>query len=109
MEATKITERYAIFQSGGKQYQAIEGTTIALEKIEGEPGNTLEFREVLLRKLSNDEVEIGRPHVSTPIKASIVKQMKAPKVISFRFKRRKKVQVKKGHRQLMTIVRIEAI
>ncbi len=105
----KTAEKYAIFQTGGKQYQAVEGRTIAIEKIDGDDGSALEFTEVLLRKLSSESIEIGRPYVATPIKAVIVKQVKDPKVIAFRFKRRKKVQVKKGHRQLKTVIRIEAI
>lgn len=104
-----VAERYAIIQTGGKQYQAIEGKTLAIEKIEGEIGNKIEFAEVLLRKLGADAVEIGQPFLTTPVTASIVKQMKAPKIVVFKFKRRKKHRVKKGHRQLMTVVRIEAI
>ena len=68
-------ERYAIFQTGGKQYQALEGKTLAVEKIEGEAGTALEFPEVLLRKLGSDQIEIGQPFVGSSIKASIVKQM----------------------------------
>lgn len=102
-------ETYAIFATGGKQYQAIPGKTVAIEKIEGEDGAILEFKEVLLRKTGDGKIEIGKPFVKTPIKASIVKQMKGPKVISFMFKRRKKVRVKKGHRQPITVIRIEAI
>lgn len=102
-------DRYAIIQTGGKQYQAIEGKTIAVEKIEGEAGDQIEFREVLLRKERPNIVEIGQPFVETPVKASIVKQIKGPKMVVFKFKRRKKSRVKKGHRQEMTVVRIEEI
>src|SRR5579859_5426284 len=102
-------DRYAIFQTGGKQYQAIEGKTIAIEKIDGEPGAELKFDEVLLRKTGPGKIEIGQPYLKSPIKASIVKQMKGPKIIAFRFKRRKKVTVKKGHRQPITVIRVEAI
>jgi len=103
-----VAEKYAIIQTGGKQYQAVEGSTIAIEKIEGEPGAAIEFKDVLLRKTA-EGIEIGKPHLETPVKASIVKQMRGPKVIVFKFKRRKKVRVKKGHRQPATVVRIEAI
>lgn len=109
MKDNKTAEKYAIFQTGGKQYQAIEGKTIAIEKIEGEPGSKLEFKEVLFRRLDPDTVEIGKPHLETPVMASIVKQMRGPKVTAFRFKRRKKVQVKQGHRQELTVIRVEAI
>jgi large subunit ribosomal protein L21 len=87
----------------------IEGKTVAIEKIEGEVGNKIEFNEVLLRKLGADSVEIGQPYLQKPVVASIVKQMKAPKVVVFKFKRRKKYRVKKGHRQPLTVVRIDAI
>lgn len=109
MEQIQTAEKYAIFMTGGKQYQAIEGKTIAIEKIEGEPGQKLEFKEVLLRKLDDGKIEIGTPYIKDAIKASIVKQMRGPKTISFLFKRRKKVQVKKGHRQDLTVIRIEEI
>lgn len=102
-------DSYAIFQTGGKQYQAIAGKTVAVEKIEGEAGAKIQFDEVLLRKLGAGKIEIGQPYLKTPIKASIVKQMKGPKVIAFKFKRRKKVTVKKGHRQPITVIRIESI
>lgn len=104
-----VAARYAIFATGGKQYQAEEGKTIQIEKIEGEPGTPLEFSEVLLRKLGEGQIEIGQPFLATPVKAEIVKQMKAPKIVVFRFKRRKKSRVKSGHRQLHTVIRVTAI
>ena len=102
-------EKYAIFQTGGKQYQGVEGKTIAVEKLEGEPGDTVEFDKVLLRKMGEDKVEIGQPHLEGTVKASIVKQTKGPKLTIFRFKRRKKVRIKRGHRQPLTVIRIESI
>jgi large subunit ribosomal protein L21 len=101
--------KYAIFANGGKQYQAIEGQTLALEKIEGEAGDKVEFSSILLRKLDEGKFEIGQPLVDGKIVATIVKQMKDPKVIVFKFKRRNKVRVKNGHRQPKTVVRIETI
>lgn len=109
MVENKTYDRYAIFQSGGKQYQAVEGKTVAIEKIEGEAGAKLEFSEVLFRKTGDSAFEIGTPYLKKPIKASIVKQMLDRKVIIFKFKRRKKSRVKKGHRQPMTVIRIESV
>lgn len=102
-------ERYAIFKTGGKQCQAIEGKTIAVEKLAGEPGETVEFSDILFRKLGDGQFEIGQPTLNGTIKASIVKQMRGPKVTVFHFKRRKKSRVKKGHRQSLTVIRIESI
>lgn len=109
METNITVDKYAIFQTGGKQYQAIEGKTVAIEKLVGEAGDKVTFEEVLLRKLGEGQVEIGAPYVQTPITASIVKHDLGPKLIAFRFKRRHKVRVKKGHRQDLTIVRIDSI
>ena len=101
--------RYAIFQTGGKQYQGIEGKTVAIEKLpHAQAGQTVEFDEVLLIKKADGDVKIGQPYLSTPVKATVVKHMKGPKLVVFKFKRRKKSRVKRGHRQPMTIVRIES-
>jgi large subunit ribosomal protein L21 len=104
-----VADRYAIIQTGGKQYQAIEGKTLGIEKIDGNAGDKLTFDQVLLRKTAPGAVEIGQPFLKTAVTASIIKQMQGPKVVSFMFKRRKKVQKKKGHRQPITVIRIDTI
>lgn len=109
MEKRETFDKYAIFTTGGKQYQAVEGKTLGIEKLEGEAGDKVEFKEVLFRKAAPGQFEIGKPILETPIKASIVKQTQGPKVVSFRFKRRKKVRVKRGHRQPITVVRFESV
>lgn len=110
MENIKTFEQYAIFQTGGKQYQAVPGKTIAIEKLKGEPGDSVEFTDVLFRKIGEDKFEIGQPFVEGAVlKANIVKQDKGPKLIVFRHKRRKKQRTKNGHRQPITIIRIESI
>jgi large subunit ribosomal protein L21 len=102
-------DRYAIFANGGKQYQAIEGQTLAIEKIDGQAGDKIELDSVLFRKLAEGKFEIGQPFLDGKITATIVKQTKDPKVIVFKFKRRTKSRVKNGHRQPKTIIRIEQI
>jgi large subunit ribosomal protein L21 len=102
-------EKYAIFQTGGKQYQAIEGKTIAIEKLDVEAGGKVEFKEVLLRKMGEGLIEIGQPYLTSIIHAEIVKHMKGPKLTIFKFKRRKKLRVKKGHRQPITVIRVMSI
>ena len=111
-QATAMTSafsRYAIFQTGGKQYQALEGKTVAIEKLSDvQVGDKVKFDDVLLVKKADGQVAIGQPFLSTPVHATVVKAMKGPKVVVFKFKRRKKSRVKRGHRQPMTIVRIES-
>ncbi len=111
MKQDVVFERYVIFEdgNGGKQYQGIEGKTVALEKKIGEVGSEIIFPNVLLRKMNENSVEIGAPYLDKPVKATIVKHMRGPKLIVFMFKRRKKVRRKKGHRQPITVVRIEQI
>lgn len=102
-------DRYAIFQTGGKQYQALEGKTIGIEKLDAKEGETVTFNEVILRKTGPESIEIGQPYLNTPIKAVVIKQMRGPKLIVFKFKRRKKYMRKQGHRQAITVVRIQNI
>ena len=103
-----LESKYVIFQTGGKQYQAVPGKTLAVEKLIGESGDSVEFPEVLFVKNGEDKYDVGQPHVEGfTLKASIVKQIKGPKVIIFRMKRRKKSRVKRGHRQPHTVVRFE--
>ena len=109
MKREIVFDRYAIFATGGKQYQAIEGKTVAIEKLDLEEGATVTFDEVLLRKQSPEKVELGQPFVTTPVMATIVKHMRGPKIIAFKFKRRKSYKRKVGHRQPITVVRIVSI
>lgn len=102
-------ERYAIIQTGGKQYFALEGKTIAIEKIDGASGDQIIFDEVLLIKYDNDNCKIGQPFVDKTITGTIIKQIRDKKIIVFKFKKRKKYRTKKGHRQFKTIVRINNI
>ncbi len=101
----KILDSYSIFEFGGKQYQATAGHYLALEKIEAEAGSKVTFDKVLLVKNGND-VKIGQPFVNgAKIEATIVRQAKGPKLVVFKFKRRKRIRTKTGHRQPQTIVK----
>jgi large subunit ribosomal protein L21 len=105
-----VFNEYAIFQTGGKQFQAIPGKTVSIEKIDGPAGESLSFDKVLFRKNGDNKFEIGQPYVKgATVRASIIKQTKNSKVVVFKFHRRKRYKVKKGHRQLQTIIRIESI
>ncbi len=109
MSHVQTEERYAIIQTGGKQYQVVPGKTVAVELLAGKEGDTVEFADVLFRKTAENSYEVGKPTLKGAVKGSIVKHTKGPKLIVFRFKRRKKVRIKRGHRQQYTVVRIESI
>ena len=93
---------YAVIRTGGKQYKVTTGDVIKVEKLAGEAGASVVFSEVLAK----DDV-IGTPLVAgASVKATIVKQAKADKVIVFKKKRRQNYRRKNGHRQEITLVKI---
>ncbi len=99
---------YAVIRTGGKQYRVAEGQVLFIEKIDAEPGSTIEFDDVLM--IGGEETRIGRPRVEgARVRATVLDQIKGPKIIVFKFKRRKNYKRKKGHRQRQTVVRIRDI
>lgn len=104
-----MTDDYAIINTGGKQYRVREGDTVQIEKLLGEPGDSITFDRVLLTNLDG-KVEVGKPEVSgAEVTGEISSQDKAKKVISFRYKNKTRHHVKTGHRQKLTSVRITGI
>lgn len=100
---------YAVIESGGKQYRVSEGDVIRVEKLDSEVGVTVEFDKVLL-VVGDDAVKVGRPYVDkATVSAKVLRQDKARKVVAFRYKPKKNVRVRKGHRQPFTEVEITAI
>jgi large subunit ribosomal protein L21 len=100
---------YAIFKTGGKQYRAEPGTTLRIASIEGEPGATVVFDQVLLGG-KGESVKTGTPMLSgAKVTGEIVKHGKGDKIVVFKFKRRKNYARKQGHRQKFTEVRIKSI
>ncbi|MEK7542068.1 MAG: 50S ribosomal protein L21 [Patescibacteria group bacterium] len=99
----------AIIKTGGKQYLVSPGKKIKVEKLAQEEGSDVEFSEVLL--LQNDKsIEIGTPLVQgAKVKGKILKQGKNKKVVVFKYKAKKREQVKKGHRQPYSEVEITSI
>ncbi len=100
---------YAIFKSGGRQYEATPGTVLKLEKLPGEVGESVTLDEVLLFS-DGEQVQVGQPLVqNVAIQARIVEQGRHRKIVVFKSKRRKDYQKKQGHRQYFTAVRIDGI
>lgn len=100
---------FAVIKSGGKQYRVAPEQKLALEKLTGEPGDTVTFEEVLMLG-GEGEPQIGAPLVDgASVAAEIVEQARGPKIIVFKKRRRQKYRRKKGHRQDLTVVRITDI
>ncbi len=100
---------YAIFKSGGRQYEARPGHIVRVEKLPGEVGDRVVLDQVLLVS-DGDQVRVGQPLVEgVAVNAQIVEQGRLPKIVIFKHKRRKDYRKKQGHRQPYTSVRVENI
>ena len=99
---------YAIFKTGGKQYRVKTGDVVAIEKLDAEPGSEARFEEVLFVG-EGASIKLGAALRGATVVGEVVEQIKAPKLIAYRYKRRKGYQRTVGHRQKLTRVKITAI
>jgi large subunit ribosomal protein L21 len=99
----------AVIKTGGKQYLVKPGDKIQIEKIEGEVGQEVSFKEVLLLEKGN-KIEIGFPIIEgAEVLGKILEQGRGDKTIVFKYKSKIRYKVKKGHRQHFTEVEIKKI
>ncbi|MBN1912796.1 MAG: 50S ribosomal protein L21 [Candidatus Omnitrophica bacterium] len=100
---------YAIIEVGAKQYNVKKGDIIEVEKQGAQEGKDIKLDKVLL--VSKDKkVEIGQPYLKeVNVQAEVLAQVKGPKLISFKYRRRKSSHWKKGHRQKLTRLKIKDI
>lgn len=98
----------AVINTGGKQYIVAEGDTLEVEKLENK-GKTVEFSPLLT--IDGDKVNVGKPEVSgSKVSATVVEPIvKADKVVSIRYKAKKRVSKVRGHRQQLTRIKISKI
>lgn len=100
---------YAVVETGGKQYRVSEGDLIEVEKLPGSVGETVELRPVLMIRQEEEVAANPGQLARASVHAEIVRHGRNKKVIVFKFKRRKNVRRKRGHRQDFTAVRITKI
>lgn len=99
---------YAVIKTGGKQYKVAEGEFLKVEKLEGEIGDKIKFAEVLM--VGGEKTVVGVPLVAgASVTAKIAVQGKGKKVLVFKSKRRKDSRKLRGHRQHLTVLKIEKI
>jgi large subunit ribosomal protein L21 len=97
---------YAVIQTGGKQYRVAPGEEIKVEKLDGNVGDEVYFDNVLLVS-KDDKVTVGKPVLKdTRVVAKITSHGRGPKIVVFKYKRRKGYRRKQGHRQDYTGVKI---
>ena len=99
---------FAVFKTGGKQYRVAAEDVLKVDKVKGEPGEIVEFGEVLV--VGGDSVTLGAPTVAgATVAAEVLDQARGPKIIAFKKRRRKNSRRKRGHRQEFTLLRITEI
>jgi large subunit ribosomal protein L21 len=101
--------KYAIVEDGGKQYKAVIGESIEVDRYPLEVGEEIDMERVLLIS-DGDNTKVGTPFVQgAKIQATVVAHVKGPKIVVFRYKAKERIRSKTGHRQKYTRVRIDAI
>ena len=100
---------YAIVEVGGKQYRVEKEDVIDIERQNKQENQSLILNRVLLVAKDKD-IQVGQPYVKgAKVSCLVIKNLKARKVISYKYRRRKSSSWKKGHRQLLTRIRIKEI
>lgn len=100
---------YAVIQTGGKQYRVELGSEIEVDRLDAEPGQSIDIAHVLL-VADGDTAAIGRPVVEgATVSASVVRQTRGDKVVVFKYKPKARTRVKNGHRAELTVLRISDI
>ena len=100
---------YALVRTGGKQYRVAKDDTILVERIAADEGAEVILEDVVMLG-DGDKVTIGTPRVEgAAVSATVVSQTRGPKIIIFRRKRRKNHRRTQGHRQDLTLLKINAI
>jgi large subunit ribosomal protein L21 len=99
---------FAVFKTGGKQYRVAADDVLKVATVKGEPGEIVEFGEVLV--VGGDTVALGTPTISgATVAAQVLEQGRGPKIIAFKKRRRKNSRRKRGYREEFTLLRITEI
>ena len=100
---------YAVVRTGGKQYRVQEGGSVKVERLPGEPGDTIELGDVLLMA-DGDAITVGAPTIAgARVLGTIAEQGRAAKIVVFRYKAKTRSRKKTGHRQQFTRIVIDDI
>lgn len=101
---------FAVIKTGGKQYKVAKDDVIKVERLAGEAGDTVTLDEVLAVAADDGALTVGAPLVDgASVKATLLEQGRADKIVVFKKKRRQNYRRKAGHRQDLTVLRITDI
>ena len=101
--------KYAIVESGGKQYRAVEGATLEVDRLPVEAGENFKLEQTLLLA-DGESITVGTPLVKdSPVWTKVIEHFKGEKVTIFNYSPKKRIRVKTGHRQNYTRLLVEQI
>jgi len=101
---------YAVIETGGKQLKVSPGDRVRVEKLDVEKGNSVRIDKVLLLTSPNDEITVGTPYVEgATVDGNVLRHAKAKKVTIFKYKPKKRIRKKTGHRQEYTLLEIDEV
>jgi large subunit ribosomal protein L21 len=101
--------KYAIVVSGGKQFKAIEGSTIEVDLLPAEVGQAIQLDSVLLL-VDGEQIAVGTPNVSgAKVSTTVVSHIQGPKIYVFHYGQKKKIRSRVGHRQQYTRLLVNTI
>ncbi len=98
---------YAIIENGSRQYKVAVGDTVRFEKLNAEVGTNVEFNVLLVS--DEDGIKVGKDAQAFKVTGKVLLQDKAKKIIVFKYKPKKNIRKKHGHRQPFTAVEITEI
>jgi len=100
---------YAVIETGGKQYLVRANDVLKVEKLNAEPGAAVELEPVLARS-NGQTLEVGAPTLpGVKVRATVLSQIRGPKLRIFKKRRRKTYARRAGHRQALTVLKIESV
>jgi len=99
---------FAVIKTGGKQYRVAAEDVIRIDRVDGQPGEIVEFGEVLV--VGGDTPQLGTPKVEgATVAGEVLQHTRGDKVIAFKKRRRKNSRRKRGYRHEFSVVRITEI
>ena len=99
---------FAVIKAGGKQYRVVAEDVIRIDRVNGEPGEIVEFGEVLV--LGGDIPQLGTPTIAgATVAGEVLQHTRGDKVIAFKKRRRKNSRRKRGYRHEFSVIRITEI
>lgn len=100
---------YAVIDANGKQYKVAKNDVFSVERMDVKDGASVKISKVLLIK-DGESVQVGNPYLKgSQVTCEVIKQMREPKVIAYKYKRRKSEKKKIGHRRDVTVLKVTAI